>query len=124
VGHRRLRVVGYPDVVGVGEIVRRLGAVRGRPEDVGGVLSAGHLVAIFLSPTRNGTAGSAPVALFGPAVGCKVFPVATRLVRDGVRPRWRITFGRPVEAHGSSGDPLAAAELAETTRLAVASLLR
>jgi len=123
VAHRRLRVVGYADLPALGETARRLGAVRGRPEDVAGVLRAGHLAAILLSPTRTGVAGSAPVALFGAAVGCRVLPVGLRLVREGVRLRWRVTVGPAVEAHGAPGDPLAAAELAEAARLAVGELL-
>jgi hypothetical protein len=122
--HRRLRVVGYADVPYFGETARRLGAVRGRAEDLRGVLRSGHLAAVLLQPRPSGSAGAAPVALFAPAVGSVVLPVAVQLRRaNGLLPRWRVRIGAPIECPGGPNDALAVAEVAEAARLGVEHLL-
>lgn len=126
--HRRLRIVGAPDVPFVGGLLHKLGGVGFDPGDLAALLRAGHLAAVPLAPTwlRTG-AGEPPPTLLTGALGHLVVPVA---VRPGgpfnlpLRP-WQVFVGEPLEppAHAEAGDVLAAAELAEQARRAVADLL-
>jgi hypothetical protein len=125
---RRLRVIGAPDVPILGDLMRKLGAVMSYQNDLAALLRAEHVAAIPLGPTwlRTG-AGTPPMQLMVAALGYPVIPVA---VRPGgpfglpVRP-WRVAVGEPlaVRAHRGSGDPLAAAELAEAARDSVQQLI-
>jgi 1-acyl-sn-glycerol-3-phosphate acyltransferase len=125
---RRLRVVGAPDVPIFGDLMRKLGAVMSYQGDLAALLRAEHVAAIPLGPTwlRTG-AGMPPIQLLVAALGYPVIPVA---VRPGgplglpLRP-WRIAVGEPltVKVGRGSGDPLAAAELAEAAREGVQRLL-
>jgi len=124
---RRLRVVGTPEWPFVGPALRKLGGVGLRPDDVGALLRANHLVAVPLGLTwlRTG-AGSPPLDLLVAALGYPVIPVAVRAggpLGLSLRP-WRVVIGEPVEQRpGLARDQLAAAELAERAREAVAALL-
>jgi hypothetical protein len=125
---RRLRVVGAPDVPIFGDLARKLGAVMSYQGDLAALLRAEHVAAIPLGPTwlRTG-AGTPPIQLVVAALGYPVIPVA---VRPGgplglpLRP-WRVAVGEPLalRATRGSGDPLAAAELAEAARENVQRLL-
>lgn len=125
---RRLRIVGAPDVPFLGDLMRKLGAIMSYAGDLAALLRAEHVAALPLGPTwlRTG-AGTPPIQLLVAALGYPVIPVA---VRPGgpfglpLRP-WRVTVGRslPVRAERGSGDPLAAAELAEAARESVLRLL-
>jgi hypothetical protein len=125
---RRLRIIGAPDAPIVGDLLRKLGAVMGYAGDLAALLRAEHVAALPLGPTwlRTG-AGTPPIQLLVAALGYPVIPVA---VRPGgplglpIRP-WRVTVGEPlpVRAHRGSGDPLAAAELAEAARDGVQRLI-
>ena len=125
---RRLRVIGAPDVPIIGDLMRKLGAVMSYQGDLAALLRAEHVAAIPLGPTwlRTG-AGTPPIQLLVAALGYPVIPVA---VRPGgplglpLRP-WRVAVGEPlpVRANRGSGDPLAAAELAEAARDGVQRLL-
>jgi 1-acyl-sn-glycerol-3-phosphate acyltransferase len=125
---RRLRIVGAPDVPVVGDLARKLGSIMGYANDLAALLRAGHVAALPLGPTwlRTG-AGTPPIQLLVAALGYPVIPVA---VRPGgplglpIRP-WRVTVGPvlPIRAVRGSGDPLAAAELAEAAREGVLELL-
>jgi 1-acyl-sn-glycerol-3-phosphate acyltransferase len=125
---RRLRIIGAPDVPVLGDLMRKLGAVMSYAGDLAALLRADHVAALPLGPTwlRTGT-GAPPIQLLVAALGYPVIPVA---IRPGgplglpIRP-WRITVGEPlpVRAIRGSGDPLAAAELAEAARDGVLRLL-
>ena len=125
---RRLRVIGAPDVPVLGDLLRKLGAVMSYAGDLAALLRAAHVAALPLGPTwlRTGT-GTPPIQLLVAALGYPVIPVA---VRPGgpfglpIRP-WRVSVGEPlaVRAARGSGDPLAAAELAEAARDSVLRLL-
>jgi 1-acyl-sn-glycerol-3-phosphate acyltransferase len=125
---RRLRIVGAPDIPFLGDLARKLGAIMSYANDLAALLRAEHVAALPLGPTwlRTGT-GTPPFALLVAALGYPVIPVA---VRPGgpfglpIRP-WRVTVGRSlaVRAVRGSGDPLAAAELAEAARESVLRLL-
>jgi hypothetical protein len=125
---RRLRVAGLPSVPLVSGLARRLGAIVAEPRDVAGCVRAGHLVGATLAPTwlRVG-AGTPPLPLVGAMTRAPVIPVA--VVPGGpfntsIRP-WRVRIGPPVvlDEPLEPGDPLAAAQLAENVRDAVAALL-
>jgi 1-acyl-sn-glycerol-3-phosphate acyltransferase len=125
---RRLRIIGAPDVPILGDLMRKLGAVMSYAGDLAALLRADHVAALPLGPTwlRTGT-GAPTIQLLVAALGYPVIPVA---VRPGgplglpIRP-WRVTVGEPlpVDAVRGSGDPLAAAELAEAAREGVLRLL-
>lgn len=127
--HRRLRIVGAPDMPMIGPTLHKLGAVGYRPDDVAALLRSGHLAAAPLGPTwLRGGAGEPPRALVVATLGYPVIPVAVR--RGGpiglpIRP-WRVIVGAPMlPPQGTdSDDQLAAAELAEAVRDAVGALLR
>jgi 1-acyl-sn-glycerol-3-phosphate acyltransferase len=131
---RRLRIVGAPEVPVLGPFARKLGAIGYRPDDVAAVLRAGHLAGAPLGMTwlRSG-AGEPPRALLAATLGFPVVPVA---IRPGgplglalgfwpTRP-WHVVVGDPMlpPPGTAPGDQLAAAELAEQVREAVAGLLR
>ena len=127
--HRRLRVVGAPELPVIGDLARKLGAIGFRDDDVAVALRAGHLVAAPLAPTwwRRG-AGEPPRELLAVALGYQVLPTAVAPGGPlGLPVRaWKVRIGPPVEipTMATRGDPLAAAELAERARDAVGTLLR
>ncbi len=125
---RRLRVVGAPDVPVVGDVLRKVGALGYRPDDVAALLRAGHLAVAPLGPTwlRTG-AGAPPRDLLAAVLGFPVVPVAVLPGGPGrlpIRP-WRLIVGPVVETETDAipGDTLAGAELTERTRDAVHALL-
>jgi hypothetical protein len=125
---RRLRVIGAPDFPFLGDVLRKIGAMGYRADDVAALLRAGHLAAAPLAPTwlRSG-AGAPPRKLLAAILGFPVVPVAVLPGGPGrlpIRP-WRVVIGRVVETvtHAVRGDTLAGAELAERTRAAVNTLL-
>ena len=121
---RHVRFVGVPDVAPVGPTLRRLGAVVDRPDEIAGLLCAGEVVGLTLGrePVRRGHAGALHPEVLAPVVaaGVPVVPVAVD-GREWGR-YWRVVLGEPIEAAVHPG-PLAVAELAELTRLAVQALL-
>jgi hypothetical protein len=126
---RRLRVIGAPDLPFFGDLLRKLGALGYRPDDVAALLRAGHLAAAPLAPTWLQTgAGAPPRELLAAILGFPVVPMAVVPGGPGALPirPWRVVVG-PVVATGTDavpGDRLAAAELAERARAAVNALLR
>ena len=125
---RRLRVIGASDAPVVGDILRKIGAVGYRADDVAALLRAGHLAAAPLASTwfRSG-AGAPPRELLAAILGYPVVPAAVLPGGPGplpIRP-WRVIIGPVVETATDAvpGDTLAGAELAERTRAAVNHLL-
>ena len=125
---RRLRVIGASDAPVVGDILRKIGAVGYRADDVAALLRAGHLAAAPLASTwfRSG-AGAPPRELLAAVLGYPVVPAAVLPGGPGplpIRP-WRVIVGPVVETATDAvpGDTLAGAELAERTRAAVNRLL-
>ena len=125
---RRVRVVGAPELPVLGDLLRAVGAIGYRPDDVAAMLRAGHLAAAPLSATWwRGGPGEPPRRLVVATMGFPVLPVAIQpgfpLGLPG-RP-WRVRFGetlRPPEGTPPD-DRLAAAELVEAVRDAVRGLL-
>ena len=125
---RRLRVIGASDAPIVGDILRKIGAVGYRADDVAALLRAGHLAAAPLASTwfRSG-AGAPPRELLAAILGYPVVPAAVLPGGPGplpIRP-WRVIIGPVVETATDAvpGDTLAGAELVERTRAAVNRLL-
>ena len=125
---RRLRVIGASDAPIVGDILRKIGAVGYRADDVAALLRAGHLAAAPLASTwfRSG-AGAPPRELLAAVLGYPVVPAAVLPGGPGplpIRP-WRVIVGPVVETATDAvpGDTLAGAELVERTRTAVNRLL-
>ena len=125
---RRLRVIGASDAPVVGDILRKIGAVGYRADDVAALLRAGHLAAAPLASTwfRSG-AGAPPRELLAAILGYPVVPAAVLPGGPGplpIRP-WKVVIGPVVETATDAipGDTLAGAELAERTRAAVNRLL-
>jgi len=127
VAHRRLRVVGAPSVAFASGLARRLGAISATRADVSAALRAGHLVAVPLSPTwlRAG-AGTPPLELVQAMMAFPVVPVAVRASGPfGTPVAWHVRVGTPLALDQSYAprDPLGAAELGESVRVAVGRLL-
>ena len=125
---RRLRVIGAPDAPVLGDVLRKIGAVGYRADDVAALLRAGHLAAAPLASTwfRSG-AGAPPRELLAAVLGYPVVPAAVLPGGPGplpIRP-WRVIVGPVVETATDAvpGDTLAGAELVERTRAAVNRLL-
>ena len=121
---RYVRVAGVPDVAPVGSLLRRLGGVLERSDEIAGLLRADQLVGVGLGPfaRRRQLAGAAPASLLSSALvtSAPVFPVAVTGRELGRR--WHVTIGDRVE-HPTSRGPLAAFELADRVRIAVQDLL-
>lgn len=121
---RHLRVAGVPDVMIAGPILRRLGAVLDRPDEIGSVLRAGHLVGVALGRTfdlrpRAGAVDLDPIAE-ARRLGVPIHPVALR--GSEPRRRWLVTIGAAVESDSGDG-PVGDAELARTVREQVDDLI-
>jgi len=125
---RRLRVIGVPDAPVLGDMLRKIGAIGYRSDDVAALLRAGHLAAAPLASTwLSSGAGAPPRELLAAILG---YPVVPAVVLPGgpgplpIRP-WRVVVGPVVETSTDAvqGDTLAAAELVERTRTAVNRLL-
>lgn len=121
---RFVRTVGLPDVTPIGPLLRRFGGVLDRTDEVAGLLRAGQLVGL---PTARDLrsrerVGELTVDRLEAAIetGAPVVPVA--MVGREVGRSWRIVVGDPVPPL-IDGGPLAAAELAESTRQAAQILL-
>lgn len=125
---RRLRVAGLAGPSLLGVVTHKLGGIGGHGGDVAAVLRAGHLAAVPLTRTWWGTtAGEAPRGVLAATLGTPVLPVALSLPGPLGLPgtTWSVRIGAPLlPPEGTeSGDPLAAAELAEAVRSAVAGMI-
>ena len=118
------RFVGVPDVAPIGPILRSLGGVLDRPDEVAGLLRAGELVSVGLMNEwvdRHHAGILSPEAVT-PALnaGVPVGPAAVIGHEFGFR--WKVVCGEPVEP-SPHHEPLAATRLAERSRDAVQELL-
>jgi hypothetical protein len=120
---RSVRFTGLPDVAPIGPALRKLGGVLARPDEVEGLLRAGHVVGVWCTPERRADrAGQAPVELVRTAfaTGAPVVPVATLGGLFGRR--WRVELGPAVPQPATRG-PLADRDLADEARDGVQRLL-
>jgi hypothetical protein len=122
--HRPVRFAGIPDIAPIGPALRRVGGVLSRPDEVGGLLRAGHLVLVPCSamPRRPQRAGTVDPELVSAAVhtNAPVVPVAA-IGREWGR-AWRVHTGTPLPPARSTS-PLAVVEHADAARAAVQELL-
>lgn len=121
---RQIRFLGIPDIAPLALPLRRLGGAVDHPQELAGLLRAGHLVATPLGPTyrrprRAGTFDPDRVAV-ALDLDAPVVPVA--VLGGEVSGRWRVLIGEPV-AVPSGRTPLALAELADAARAGVQALL-
>jgi hypothetical protein len=121
---RFVRTVGVPDIAPIGPVLRRLGGVLDRADEITGLLRAGELVSVPMHREMGASprAGALPTEILEPALstGSPVVPVA--VVGRELGRRWRVIVGPPVRVPAGHG-PLAAVELAESTRRRVQELL-
>ena len=117
---RYARITGAPDIAPVGPVLRRLGAVLARTDEIAGLLRADHVVAIALqaTPRHRHHAGAPPLDLLAPALACgaPVFPVG--VTGREVGRRWHLSVGPEIERPATRG-PLAVEELADRARAGV-----
>jgi hypothetical protein len=118
------RIVGVPDVALVGPWLRRFGGVLSRPDEVSGLLRAGHVVGVALEPSRRHRqrAGRPPAVVLAPAVTLDVPVLPVALTGREVGRHWRVVIGEPLESPSTRG-PLATDELADMARAGVQTLL-
>ncbi len=116
---RPARFLGVPDVGPVGALLRRLGGAVARPEELAGLLRAGHLVVLSLG--RALRPGAAPLDEddLVPAVDQGAAVVPAVLVGAGWRRAWVLEVATPVVRRGAGP-----AALAEGVRDGIASLRR
>jgi hypothetical protein len=117
---RDVRFAGIVDIAPIGPAMRRLGGVVARPDEIGGLLRAGHLPAVWCQPrlTTSHRVGPAPVPYLAAALeaGAPVLPVA--VIAPPLARRVRVEVGPGVRTSRRPG-PLAAAELADAIRQAI-----
>jgi hypothetical protein len=120
---RHVRTAGLIDLAPIATVGRTLGAVVDRPDELTGLLRAGHLVGLPLGrDIRPRRAGGLAASALAPALatGAPVVPVA--LVGREVGRRWRLLVGAPI-AHPPGRGPLAVADLVDAARAEVQALL-
>ena len=117
---RPVRFTGIADIAPVGPMLRRLGGVIARPDEVRGLLRAGELPAVWCQPriTTSHRVGPAPVMFLEAAMaeGAPVLPLA--VIAPPFARRVRIEVGPAVGLRRRKG-PLAVAELADAVRQAI-----
>lgn len=119
---RHLRVAGVPDIAVLGPVLRRMGGVLDRPDEIGSVLRAGHMAAVSFGhrPVASDP-GRREVRQVAAArsIGAPIHPVA--LVGHELGRRWRVEIGPEVPVTHSEG-PLGDTVLAEDVRAAIDDL--
>lgn len=111
---RPVRFVGRPDIAPFGPLMRRLGGLLARPDEVEGALRHHELVVLGAEPTRHARhAGAVRHDLLRAAIvtSTPVFPVA--VVTSTVGRSARAEVGPQVRARRARRGPLAEVELAE-----------
>jgi hypothetical protein len=94
---RIVRPVGGVDLDPVGGLLRRLGALPARPEEVAAALRAGNLVLVPTrrEPLRN-RSGHLPIELLAPAVAARIPIVPVAVAGWELGRRWSVTVGDPI----------------------------
>jgi hypothetical protein len=121
---RAVRFVGRPDVAPFGPLLRRLGGLLDRPDEVAGALRCGEIVVMGATPELHPRrVGRVDHRLIGAAVeaGATVFPTATLtspLSRHG-----RIEIGSAARPGRRRRGPLSELELADVTERRIQRLL-
>lgn len=111
---RPVRFVGRPDIAPVGPLLRRIGALLDRPDEIANALRHHELVMLPCAASPHARhAGAVDHELIGAAVetGTPVFPVAT--TSSSVSRSARVEVGPQIRARHPRRGPLAEVELAE-----------
>lgn len=121
---RHLRVVGVPDLPGVGSALRSVGGVPGGVVDLEGLLRSGEVAAVLLDRRmRHSTfAGTLDPSWMRPVLELGVPVVPAIAAGYEFARRWRVVFGRVLPSPSRKG-PLAEVEWADRCRRAVQELL-
>jgi hypothetical protein len=121
---RVVRFVGLPDVAPFGPLLRRMGGILDRPEEVRSVLRAGHLVSAGAGRERGDRRYAGEVrphtVLAAIESHVPIVPVAAIGVELGLH--WKVVFGEAIEPP-THHDPLAATALADRVRRSLQHLL-
>jgi hypothetical protein len=121
---RPVRFVGRPDFVPMGPMLRRIGGLLARPDEVLGALRSHELVLISCAMSNHSRhAGEVDHSLIGAAVvaGVPVFPVAT--MSSAMSRTARAEVGPQVRPRRKRKGPLAEVELAEQVQHHVQRML-
>ncbi len=123
---RIVRVLGLPDIAPIGPVLRRMGAVQDRPDELAGVLRAGQLALMFLDrQLRMGArVGHVRREALAPAIelGLPIVPVAVTGRELGRR--WTVAIGDPVAPRTTTGTgPLAVAESVDSVRAEIQEII-
>jgi hypothetical protein len=121
---RPVRFVGRPDVVPFGPLLRRLGGLLDRPDEVSGALRSGELVVIGAEPVLHPRrVGPVDHRLVGAAVQTRspIFPAATLTLP--LSRKARIEIGSAARTAQRRRGPLSELELAELAGRRVQRLL-
>lgn len=120
---RFVRTVATPDVAPVGPLLRRLGGVLDRPDEIRGLLRAGEIVAVASDRSlRRERVGPVDPGSLAPALDAAAVVLPVAVSGRELGRRWRVRVGAPL-AHPAGRGPGAAAALADGARLAVQALL-
>ena len=121
---RAVRFVGRPDVAPFGPLLRRLGGLLDRPDEVGGALRCGELVVMGAAPELHPRrVGRIDHAVIGAAVGARtpVFPAAT--LTSPLSRQARVEIGSAARAGRRRRGPLSELELADVVERRIQRLL-
>ena len=123
---RVVRVLGLPDIAPIGPVLRRMGAVQDRPDELAGVLRAGQLALVFLDRQlqMGARVGHLARETLAPAIetGVPVLPVA--ITGRELGRRWRVAIGGAASARTATGSgPLAVAETVDAVRAEIQDLI-
>jgi hypothetical protein len=117
---RDVRFAGIVDIAPIGPAMRRLGGVVARPDEIGGLLRAGHLPAVWCQPriTMSHRVGTAPVPYLATALDAAAPVLPVGVIAAPLARRVRVEVGPPLRTSRRPG-PLAVAELADAIRQAI-----
>lgn len=120
---RPVRFAGRPDIAPAGPLLRRLGGILARPDEVRCALAHGDLVIVSTTEQASRQAGTVDHRLIQPAVleHTTILPVATLTHR--VRRDARVEIGAPIRHSTKRKGPLAEVELADSTQSHLQRLL-
>jgi hypothetical protein len=121
---RTARILGVPDVAPIGPVLRRIGGAVDRPEELAALLRAGELVMVGLgvSIRWRHRAGSLDPRALEPALRQRVPVLPAAVIGQEYGRAWRVVLGEPLALPAGAG-PLAVADLAESARAGVQTLL-
>jgi hypothetical protein len=121
---RALRATGIVDLSVIGPIMRRVGGVIGRPEEVASLLRHGEMVGVWARPEWHlrGRVGRVPQDMVAPALATHATVLPAAVIAMPWSRSTRVEIGAPVSIVHRMG-PLGPAELADASRAAIQRLV-